>query len=282
VTRLIELLRQCGLSVESSRIKLVRHRGDELDMEVLRQEGWFETYQRFQGKPVFDACDYIVAFVGEQAMASRFVGVYKVGACVPAAPSLLPPGCPYPEWGMGARFCYEMTKCPGFEDLEDRLVIDWGKGALAWHQWLSDKSVLELRRRGRALPPFRDYLRVHLTYSELQQLAREPAAHQDWVTGLRSVGAIYLVVDSMTGAQYVGSATGLGGLWQRWCDYAKSGHGDNIRLQELCLASEGRPQSFRFSILDTFSRSLSRVEAQALEAFFKRKLGTRAYGLNAN
>lgn len=44
----------------------------------------------------------------------------------------------------------------------------------------------------------------------------------------------------------------------------------------------GCPQSFQFSILDTFSRSLAPREALALETFFKHKLGSRSFGLNAN
>ena len=95
-------------------------------------------------------------------------------------------------------------------------MIDWGKGALAWHQWYRDRPAIEIPPTGRALPPFRDYLRVHLTFDDLQRLATQPDANRDWVAGLSAVGAVYLIVDSVTGEQYVGSATGTGGLWQRW------------------------------------------------------------------
>jgi hypothetical protein len=55
-----------------------------------------------------------------------------------------------------------------------------------------------------------------------------------------------------------------------------------LRLKKLCAQSASHPAAFRFSILETFSRSLSRDEALSLENFFKQKLGTRAFGLNAN
>jgi hypothetical protein len=71
-------------------------------------------------------------------------------------------------------------------------------------------------------------------------------------------------------------------LWQRWREYAKSGHGGKLRLKDLCGLNAGHPPAFTFSILDTFSRTLSRDEALSLESFFKQKLGTRAFGLNAN
>ena len=190
--------------------------------------------------------------------------------------------CPYHDFTSPEGFFYPLANRPECKDLEDRLVIDWGKGALAWHQWYSDRPAIEIRPAGRALPPFRDYLRVHLTFDDLQRLAAQPDAHRDWVAGLSAVGAVYLIVDSVTGEQYVGSATGTGGLWQRWCQYAKSGHGGNLKLRELCGRGPAHPAAFRFSILETFSRTLAREEALDLETFFKQKLGTRAFGLNVN
>jgi len=123
---------------------------------------------------------------------------------------------------------------------------------------------------------------VHLTFEDLQGLAQQREAHRDWVAGLSAVGGVYLIVDSLTGEQYVGSATGNSGIWQRWCEYAKSGHGGNLGVKALCAQSTGHPAAFRFSILETFSRTTARDEALEPEAFFKQKLGTRAFGLNAN
>ena len=281
--RLSELLSVRGYVPKANHVKLVRHKDSRIDLEALRAAGWFDTYQKYQSKPVFDGCDQIVVFFGEEGFNSRFIGVYDVGARRPASEVSLPPGCPYPEWkAQPGHSYYRLEKRSGFEDLEDRLVIDWGKAALAWHQWFADRTVVEIRPPGRALPPFRDYLRVHLSFEDLMRLVRQPDAHRDWVAGLSAVGAIYLVVDGLSGEQYVGSATGNGGLWQRWCDYAKTGHGNNLRLKKLCAQSASHPAAFRFSILETFSRSLSRDEALSLENFFKQKLGARAFGLNAN
>jgi hypothetical protein len=279
---LLELLRARGFTPQTNEAKLIRHKGDNLNMEVLLRDGWFETYQSFQSKQVFEGCTHIVSFVGEESVLSRFVGVYSVDQSVPASPELLPQGCPYLDWAAPGHFHYTLTKCLGFEDLEHRVVIDWGKGAQAWHQWLSDKPIVEIRAPGRALPPFRDFLRVHLSFNELVNLVRQASAHRDWVSALSAVGGIYLVVDSLTGAQYVGSATGSGGIWQRWCDYAASGHGDNLRLRQLCSDDPKRAGRFQFSVLETLSRSVGRDEAIRLEGFFKQKLGTRAFGLNDN
>ncbi len=279
---LLEMLKARGFDPNPRRVKVVRHKDNRLDLEQMRGAGWFELYQTYQAKPVFDECDEIVVFMGEERSASRFVGVYNVGNRVLATVGPpLPSNCPYPEW-LDSSYHYTLTKRSGFEDLEDRLIIDWGKGALSWAQWFTDRPVIEIRARGRALPPFRDYLRVHLSFDDLIRLTDQPEAHRDWVAGLSAIGAIYLIVNSLTGEQYVGSATGNGGLWQRWNEYARNGHGGNLRLKELCAANSGCPNAFRFSILETFSRSLSKGEALDSEAFFRRKLGTRAFGLNAN
>jgi hypothetical protein len=279
--QLSELLSARGFVPDPKHVKLVRHKKSRRDLENLRTEGWLDTYQKYQSKPVFDGCEQIVAFLGEEAFNSRFVGVYDVGTRIPADRSPFPPGCPYPEWAQAGHFYYPLDKRAGFEDLEDRLVIDWGKAALAWHQWFGDRTVVEIRPKGRVLPPFRDYLQVHLSFDELVLLAKEPEAHRDWVAGLKAVGAVYLIVD-YDGQQYVGSATGNDGLWQRWCEYAKTGHGHNLRLKQLCEQSLRHPAAFRFSILETLSRSLSRKEALSSEEFFKKKLGKKACVLNAN
>jgi hypothetical protein len=282
VIGLSELLAARGFVPDPKRVKLVRHKDSRVDLEVLRSSEWFETYQKFQSKPVFDGCDQIVVFVGEEGLGSRFVGVYDVGARVPADRNQLPLGCPFPEWAAGGNSHYQLLKRSGFEDLEDRLIIDWGKAALACHQWFTDRPVREVRALGRALPPFRNYLLVNMSFNDLVRLAAKPEAHRDWVAGLSAVGAVYLIVNGLTGEQYVGSATGSGGLWQRWCEYAKTGHAGNTRLKVACAEAVGCPAAFNFSILETFSRNLARDQALELETFFKQKLGTRAFGLNAN
>lgn len=61
---------------------------------------------------------------------ARFVGVYQIiekrdGREVP-----LPAGCPYNEWTQN-HYYYVMKREPGYEDLENRIVIDWGPAALS-------------------------------------------------------------------------------------------------------------------------------------------------------
>lgn len=136
------------------------------------------------------------------------------------------------------------------------MVIDWGKGALAWHQWLTDRTIMEIRPRGRVLAPFRDFLRNYCPLRILATLQRN-LQRTGLVAALSAVGGIYLIVDSMTGAQYVGSAAGSGGIWRRWCDYAKTGAAAICAYMNFAEDVHGHAIS-RFSILETFSRSLAR------------------------
>jgi hypothetical protein len=291
VLGLTELLLPRGLAADLGRVKLVRHRDSRIDVEALQAAGWLEVYQAYQAKPVFHSCDQIVVFIGEGKGRSRFIGVFGVGVAEAANQRPLPPDCPDPEWanvilntpeGVPVGHFYPLTRLVGFEDLENRVVVDWGLAPLAWHQRYTDREVIEVRARGRILPPFRDYLRVHLSHADLVRLASHADAHRDWVAALSAVGGVYLIVEGLTGRQYVGSATGLGGIWQRWCEYARTGHGDNRALRELCDQDARCPAAFSLSILETFSRTTSRDAALALESFFKRKLGSRAFGLNTN
>jgi hypothetical protein len=280
--KLLELFTARGFTPHRRRVKLVRHKDSRFDVEELIRTGLFEKYQQFQGSPIFDDCEQIVAFVGERGSKSRFVGVFDVEARIPAAKRADFADSHAPVWIKGASYWYRTRRRDEFQDLENRLIIDWGLGTRAWHQWFVDREVLEIRQKGRLLPPFRDYLQVNLTMRELRTLRRYPEAHRDWIAGLSAVGGVYLIVSTVTGQQYVGSATGEGGIWQRWQGYAKTGHCRNSRLVELCTSDPRHPHAFTFSILDAFSRTTARDVALAQEAFFKRKLGSRAFGLNEN
>ena len=142
---LLKQLADHGFVPDPKHDKLVRHkdkRDKRYDLESLRKQGWFETYQKYQRLKVFDKCKRIIVFIGESGSKGRFVGIYDVGARAPAAEHALPRGCPYPEWAEDA-FYYPLDKRTGFEDLEDSLVIAWGDAPRQWHQWFTDRRVVE-------------------------------------------------------------------------------------------------------------------------------------------
>lgn len=233
--------------------KFVRHQDKRWDVHDLLRRGWLETYQAYQGRPVFDGCERIVSFIGAGGTKARLIGVYKIlgpkrnGRKVP-----LPADCPP---GLAGRYFYPLERETGYEDLENRVVIEWGKGALAWVQWLSNKEVVELLPKGQLRPPFRDYLEFTLTHAELVDLYRNEDVNREWRSRLSAVAGVYLILATTTGAQYVGSAHGSEGFWGRWAAYANNGHGGNLLLKKLVARDAAYPEAFSYSILQILPKT---------------------------
>ena len=184
------------------------------------------------------------------------------------------------RWNQGHGFFYELEPDRRFDDFRDRLIIRWS--GRRWHQkHLENICVLEISESGRRLPPFADYLEFSLTYAELKDLFRNEEAHRDWRAPLSAVAGVYLVLAQTSGRQYVGSAYGPSGIWGRWRNYATSGHGGNIHLKELIRRDSSYPEQFRFSVLQILPKSMAREKVLQRESLYKRKLGSRAIGLNS-
>jgi hypothetical protein len=132
------------------------------------------------------------------------------------------------------------------------------------------------------LPPFDDYLEFSLSYAQLRDLFANEEAHREWQARLSAVAGLYLILAEGSGDLYVGSASGEGGIWARWREYARSGHGGNALLRDLIRFDSSYPERFRFSMLQILPKTMSRDEVPRREALYKTKLGTRAKGLNLN
>lgn len=97
------------------------------------------------------------------------------------------------------------------------------------------------------------------------------------------MGGVYLISDTESGALYVGSASGAGGIWQRWTDYAATGHGGNVELKVIVNGSGfDRARRFRFSILEIADIHTGDADVLEREAHWKRVLLSRSHGLNGN
>ena len=105
-----DLLATRGFVHNPKRAKRVRHKDSRFDVEGLRDSGWLETYQKYQSKPIFDGCDYLIVFIGEEGFASRFIGVYSVGPRKSAADTHLPSDCPFSDWTVSEYVYYTLTK----------------------------------------------------------------------------------------------------------------------------------------------------------------------------
>jgi hypothetical protein len=144
-----------------------------------------------------------------------------------------------------------------------------------------DKEILELRPPG-FVKEFTEYLDFTLTFSELESIVNQSSANSVWRDTLGAVGGVYLILDTGTGNQYVGSASESMGLFGRWSDYVCAGsygHGGNEKLKPIAI--EGRHQDLQFTVLNILPLA-DRKAILEHETRWKAKLGTRVFGLNPN
>ena len=109
-----------------------------------------------------------------------------------------------------------------------------------------------------------------------------PDSNREWHRMLSSISGVYLILNTATGQQYVGSAYGKGGIWQRWQYYSKNPAGGNKYITELLQKEPEAYKKFQFTILRVLEPSATKEEVIVQEALLKQKLGSRVFGLNAN
>jgi hypothetical protein len=140
-------------------------------------------------------------------------------------------------------------------------------------------GIIEIQR-GLNDRPFTDYSDVMLDFHELKEIISEE--YGDWKLALSKTKGIYLISDTNTGKQYVGSAYGQNGIWERWHQYVNTeGHGNNKILKELISGDKNYARYFRFSILRVLPSTVTDNKVIEEEQFLKKKLVT-TYPLGYN
>jgi hypothetical protein len=273
-----ELLYNRGIK-PSDKVKLIRHSDKRVDLYDLYKNNkeQFLLYQSQQSENVFKNVDYIVCFLGEEGLLSRFIGVYKILS--------------YRELedvkiskvnNLEYKDIYEMKEITDFEDLKERVIINWGKAALKWNQWLDRniKEVIQIQP-GLHYKQFKDYFDFILDFNELNEIINNK--YPIWKKMLSATNGIYLINDKNTGKLYVGSAYGKEGIWGRWKTYVQTnGTGGNKQLDELITLDNSYAKNFSYSILMLLPSTITSNEAIKKENLFKKKLGTNTFGLNSN
>ena len=251
-----------------SKIKLVRQKDRRQDLYNLYKTNKeeFLAYQNSQSKDVFNDVDYIVSFIGEESLQSRFIGVYRITDRQKLADDHF-------EYKME-----EVTKL--FDDLKERVIIQW-RGAISWNQWIKNEMEVIQIHPGLHYRQFTDYSDFILNFGELKEIIKNQ--YSDWKKMLSATKGVYLINDTKTGKLYVGSAYGEDGIWGRWSKYVSTnGHGNNKTLKELIANDSNHGQNFQFSILMLLPKTITADEAIKKERLFKNKLGTNSFGLNNN
>lgn len=282
--KLSDVMRNAGL--DPKMVKLARHPLSDKRIKFCYDNGFFELYLRTQRKKMFKDGQYILNFVGTQGTTGRFEGCYLVKGVRSMEEITLPESFPIkPE--KPPVFYYDLEKTDIMSDYVERLLIDWGKGARSWCQnGTTEKEIVALmpHRNAQLVSKLTDFENMRLSFDELESIIAAPDFYSDWVGALSTTYAIYLITDTASGQQYVGSAYGKNGLYGRWSEYVNTKHGGNKKMRELLKKHPERYHRFQFSILQTLPKSLAIDNASVIEveSLWKSKLNTIEFGLNDN
>jgi hypothetical protein len=273
-----EMLRLLAPVLEPAQTKLhlAGHNGLEDPLDVFLA-GDFPAWQMTQNQKNFER-PYVLSLI---KMAERdrwlFAGAHRVVGSATWGPDV---------WvGRGECWNYPLEEMGDTSELTGRLVVNFtrpGRNSyLNAEKWADVIALAEVFPRRLAIGDFPGYRSVALTFDELRLVAGQGLA--SWRAALSSVGGVYLISDTETGELYVGSASGAGGIWQRWTDYSATGHGGNVELRAVVNGSGlQRASAFRFSILEIADIHTGEDDVLAREAHWKRVLLSRSHGLNGN
>ncbi|MCA9278725.1 MAG: GIY-YIG nuclease family protein [Phycisphaeraceae bacterium] len=147
-----------------------------------------------------------------------------------------------------------------------------------WSHLLAVSHIREDRLR---VVEFPGYMQTLLSKQHLDIIVKDQTP--SWKSALSSVAGVYVITDTKTGKLYIGSAVGEHGIWGRWSQYSKTGHGGNRELKQL-LTEQGPEHAdcFQFGVLETADTRATENDVLLRESHWKRLLLTRDHGYNAN
>jgi hypothetical protein len=268
--QLIDLIKQAGFELGSYKIHCATGRSPT-PLEAF-YEGNFKEWQEYQNMKNFQ-CDHVVSLILLHGWQWLFAGVYKIDGVTEHSDN----GNTY--------YLYQTTYQDELDHLAGRTIIYFEKkfraSYLKGSRYGEQLEIHSLLPEKMTIGDFDGYNDILLSYRNLKTIIRQE--NPSWKGSLSSIAGVYVISDTSTGELYVGSAYGDEGIWQRWSNYASTGHGDNKRLKEL-LAEKGieHAQNFRFSLLEIADIRSSSEQVISRESHWKEVLLTRDFGFNAN
>ena len=274
--KLNSILREAGLSL--SDVRLIRHKDQrakkgrsifELWRDARSQFELYQSIQNIKNRQILFApywAVFVVNFNNETMLAGIYSAKYR---------GLLEQDTPKPHTDgsdlAGQCDVYDLILQDTLSEFIGKLFIDWGLGALAWIQYAerNNKIITELRKIFQE-PDFPGFLNF------IQPLSKLNLLPLSWVSVLKSSRGVYLFTCPKTKEQYVGSASGIEGFWQRWQDYIQTGHGGDVGLMSR------DPSDYQVSILEVAGTSATIDEIYHMEGRWQSKLQSREMGLNRN
>jgi hypothetical protein len=258
------LLQEAGFDPE--KIFLLRHEDKRIQAGLYSvwksRRTDFEIYQNNQKwKNRFPEGSSLATFVVGPERETLFVGMYDVLKLSRSSGERVDPLLG--KMGPEDHSCHETRHSDRMQEYEERLVIEWGLGKLAWRQLAHEqnKTILEIRAQIKDVP-FPPYISLLLRLGDLN------AIYPSWRIRLEAQKGVYLLTFD-DGMQYVGSATGAKGFWQRWSDYLTTGHGGNLIL----IRDKRDARKAMVSILEVSGSAQTDQDIIIQEMLWKRKLG---------
>ncbi|MEO7246835.1 MAG: GIY-YIG nuclease family protein [Novosphingobium sp.] len=283
------LLEMAGLDLAD--MLIVRHAPVEKTLKRVmpwlaaeRPELWL-AYQQIQWEVLekrMRRASHIASFIGQDPGKATFAGIYRIGNSqvldyegyrnFPGNRELEALGMTGRNPDMAECLAFDLELLDTHAEWRGRLVIDWPKPNQQWWRWAKGGvfAVAAIETESRFVRSMPDWQELVLTWNELQSLP------SSWQASLAQWRGIYFIHDETRCAGYVGSACGRDNIFGRWQGYARTGHGGNVDLRG------SDPADLRFSILQRTSPDMETADVVALEASWKARLHTRAFGLNRN
>lgn len=277
-----DILRKAGIDPKT--VKLIRHSLTDKNFKECYDARMVDEYTCHQKKGFSKGYEYWAVFISGAGTLAKFYAIYKVGDIKPDTKEVAPKGLPSKEAENynGENSFFELTRLNVLDEMEGKLIIDWGTSARMWHQkGTTEKPVVSIQSDKKK--EFSGYEGLILSYNELKEIVENPTVYEEWRVALSSVYAIYLIVDTETGKQYVGSAYGKeGGLLGRWSVYVQTLHGNNKEMKKVICDHPERYHAFQFSILQILPKTLAPEEVIVIETLWKNKLLSSRFGMNDN
>ena len=198
-----DVLNKVGLNPK--RVKLIRHSLADKEFKKCYDNNMVPEYTRVQNSTFSNGYDYWCVFISGKSTTAKFFACYKVNGCVPDTQDVKPDGFPLENWFQGQRMFYELEHVDLLKEYENRLLIEWGKGALAWAQkGTNEKPIVAIQDKR----VFSGYENLVLTYDELKEIVKDPTAYESWHTALSSINAIISSSIEKTGENMLAPHTG--------------------------------------------------------------------------
>jgi hypothetical protein len=277
--------------IDPASVLVLRHRPFEPTLRKIlpwlaaERPTLFNAYQQSQYPKVEKAmtrASHVVSFIGHEAGKALFVGVFKRGDWQEISYDEfwhLPANLELKSYGMrgmtGDRkstLLFDLVPIDVYARWSGKLIAVWPGLERSWWRWAGRNSFLidAILPESAFVAALPDWNEIVLSWEELKVLPTP------WKAKLNDWRGIYFILDQSDGKGYVGSAYGSENILGRWSGYAAGGHGGNSELRKR------DPKDFRFSILERVAPDMAAADVIRIEDSWKRRLHTRAFGLNKN